>query len=224
MNERKLTAISKTTLLALTPLVLALAWWTTRPFAVELSSSTDPLSDLSPAQRSNIRLAASRIDRCVIKPSQVFSFNGIVGPRSLQRGYRPAPSYLEADSPSTAGGGICLLSSSLYRAALHAGLTVVERKPHTRTVRTIAPGLDATVWYGQADLKLRNPYPYPVEIVAGTSPRALEVKILGSALPRMRLSRTVSRANAQDIVVSVFRAEGGSQPSLVSRDLYRLSR
>lgn len=209
--------------MALAPVVLALIWWTTRPFTVELATSTDSLSDLSPAQRSNIRLAASALDRYVIKPSQVLSFNGIVGRRSLNRGYRPAPSYLEADSPSTAGGGICLLSSSLYRAALNSGLTVVERTPHTRTVRTIAPGLDATVWYGQADLKLRNSYAYPVEILASTSPRALEVKILGSATPRYRLSRLVSRANPRDILVSVFRAEGGAPPQLVSRDLYRLS-
>lgn len=62
------------------------------------------------------------------------------------------------------GGGVCQTSTTLYNAALLAGLEVLERHPHAIAPQYVAPGLDAAVAQGIADLRLRNPYPFPVRI------------------------------------------------------------
>ena len=211
--------------LALVPLSLALCYVFTFPFADTLSVKHCSLKDLSKIQRSNIRIAARALDGVVIKPGEEFSFNRSVGPRSDGRGYRAAPSYLEKDSPPTLGGGICLLSSALYQSALESGCAVTDRTAHTRTIRSVAPGLDSTVWYGQVDLKFRNPYPAPVQIATEWTPSQLKVKILGKKSETVETGdlRTItSNRNRDEIVVEVVRKTAG-QPQFISRDHYLVS-
>ena len=138
------------------PLVLVVSGWFTQPFSRTLVAQNQSIQMLSTAQQSNLRIAARRLDGLVLRPGGEFSFNRVVGPRTWARGYRPAPSYLGGDSPATLGGGICLLSSALYQAALKAGLKIEQRVPHLRTIHSVPPGLDATVWYGGADLRFVN--------------------------------------------------------------------
>ena len=63
-------------------------------------------------------------------------------------------------------GGTCQISGTLHGAAFFAGLEVVERSPHSRPSWYIKLGLDATVVYPTTDLKLRNPYDFPVDVHA----------------------------------------------------------
>ena len=149
------------------------------PFSHVLVSRTVSLRSLSYEQQNNLYQAAQKIDGIILKPGQVFSFNGRVGPRTGKQGYQPAPSYLGGETPNTLGGGICLLSSCLYQSALTAGLKIIERVPHLRTMKTVPPGFDATVWYGRADLRFENTTDSPIEIRAYTNPSQLK------ALPRV---------------------------------------
>src|SRR5205085_2176072 len=109
---------------------------------------------------------AQRLDGLILQPGTQFSFNQAIGPRTTKRGYRPAPSYLGVDSPSTLGGGLCLLSSGIYQLALETGLPIQQRVPHLRTIHSVPPGLDATVWYGGADLRFTNTLSQPIQFSA----------------------------------------------------------
>jgi vancomycin resistance protein VanW len=206
------------------PVVLAAVCWAAFPFAAELSSRRLSLTELSAAQKSNIQLAARAIDGAVIRPGETFSFNAAAGPRTSGRSYRLAPSYLGAENLATMGGGICLLSSALYQVALESGCRIVERVPHLRTIKTVPPGLDATVWYGQADLKFQNTLGCPLQVAARADEQTLSVALLGrrdGPGKPVELQRFERRPSAGELVAEVVRREG-TTPVLVSRDLYTI--
>ncbi|WP_258359921.1 VanW family protein [Moorella sulfitireducens] len=108
----------------------------------------------------NIRLASGTLDNTWLPPGGVLSFNEVVGPRTVERGYQEALVIEEGNYVSGIGGGVCQVSSTLYNAALAAGLTIVERQPHGLAVDYVPPGRDATVVYGLIDLKIRNDTPF----------------------------------------------------------------
>jgi vancomycin resistance protein YoaR len=201
------------------PLALfALCCWG-NPFSQPVAQQSLSLQTLSPAQRNNVRVALRHLNGVIIPAGQRFSFNRIVGPRTLARGYKAAPSYLGGDSPSTVGGGICLLSSALYQLALKANLPIEQRVPHLRTIHSVPPGLDATVWYGGADLKFKNNQPQALRIAVSDNGSTLTVAFQGKeAILSGRIHRTIRQPNRQGIMVSVFRND-----RMVSRDWYRLT-
>lgn len=114
----------------------------------------------------NIRTAAARIDGIVLVPGQVLSFNEAVGERRLDRGFTWAPEIQGDEMTTGVGGGTCQVSSTLFAAALHAAMTIVERQSHSRPSSYAPLGLDATVSWPRVDLKIRNDLPYTVMIHA----------------------------------------------------------
>lgn len=108
----------------------------------------------------NIRLASATLDGLWLPPAATLSFNEVVGPRTAERGYREALVIEERNYVPGIGGGVCQVSSTLYNAALVAGLTISERQPHGLPVGYVPPGRDATVAYGLIDLKIRNDSPF----------------------------------------------------------------
>ncbi|MBM3274052.1 MAG: VanW family protein, partial [Candidatus Sericytochromatia bacterium] len=131
----------------------ATAWLSaTAPYRAALGAYTTDLAARTPDQRINIVEASGRLDGAEIDPGATFSFNARVGPRTEPRGFVAAPAYLEGLRHASVGGGICQVSSTAYNAALVAGLPIHQRVAHDRLVRSVAPGADATVWYGKADL------------------------------------------------------------------------
>lgn len=141
-------------------------------FPVVLGSFSTTLLGSLPARTQNIRLAAAKLDRQVLEPGAELSFNATVGPRTTERGYAIAPVILREQRQLQLGGGICQVASTVFDAALIAGLTPVERYRHSSPVDYVALGEDATIAWGYKDLKLRNdgdaPVRLRVEIVGGT--------------------------------------------------------
>jgi hypothetical protein len=134
----------------------------------------------NPNRVFNIATAADILEDVVILPSAEFSFNKVVGPRTLGNGFVEAPGLFENEIRPTMGGGTCQVSSTLYAAALHAGMGILERRPHTRPSSYIEPGLDAVVSYPDEclkgsdpricyDLRLKNPWEFPIVIHAQLS-------------------------------------------------------
>lgn len=201
------------------PAGLVLACIRFQPFAHTIQEKHISVRALSSAQRTNLAVALRSLDGIVLKPGEYFSFNRMVGPRTLRRGYLAAPSYLEGDSPATVGGGICLLSSALYQLVLESGLKITHREPHLRTIHSIPPGLDATVWYGGADLQLYNSLPDPVQLKAAMDSEHLHLTLLGNASRSIvPVKRQMYRKNRHEVLVTVFQGT-----RMVSRDLYRLA-
>lgn len=160
-------------------LALGVGAWSRRPFQAELGMFRTSLAERSPEQRDNIQRAVAALDGAVLEPGEEWSFNRHVGPRTPERGYRSAPAFLEQDVTESVGGGICQVSSTVYNAAALAGLAIIERHPHIRRVQSVPPGRDATVWYGKADLRLRNDTGAPVRLGARLSDEALTVRFVG---------------------------------------------
>ncbi|WP_332697511.1 VanW family protein [Halalkalibacter lacteus] len=132
-------------------------------------------------QRShNISLASEAINNQVVFPGEVFSFNEIVGKRTKERGYLPAPVIVRGELSEGIGGGICQVSSTLYNAVDHAGLEIVQRYSHSRRVPYVPRGRDATVsWYGP-DFVFRNKLNQPILIQSKIYGGQMIVLILSS--------------------------------------------
>ena len=111
----------------------------------------------------NIRLASSRLNGLLIPPGEVFSFNQSLGEVSRATGFKEAYIIKEGRTILGDGGGVCQVSTTLFRAALNAGLPIVERHPHAYRVsyyeQNSQPGFDATVFEPTVDLKFKNDTP-----------------------------------------------------------------
>lgn len=127
----------------------------------------------------NLRLACEKLNGLILQPGDTLSYNEVLGKRTREAGYLPAPAYSGTDLVDEVGGGICQVSSTLYLSSLFAELTIVDRRNHGFPVNYIPLGLDATVNWGTTDLKIRNDYELPVKISAMVEDGYVKIKILG---------------------------------------------
>jgi len=131
----------------------------------------------------NVARAAARLDGLVLMPGRVMSFNHRVGPRSIDNGFAPAGEIYKGEMRMGIGGGTCQVASTLHAAAFFGGLDVVERSPHSRPSGYIRVGLDATVAFPQVDLRLRNPFDFPILVHAIVDQGRLTVQLQGARRP-----------------------------------------
>lgn len=143
-------------------------------------------------RRRNIELACSKMDGVVLLPGDTFSYNEVVGPRDEEYGFRMAPVIVKGRLVPGMGGGICQVSSTLYNAALLAGLEIVRRQHHAFPVSYLAPGRDATVVYGSIDFRFKNNTAAPVAISADSRGQRVRIRIFGKTVPgqSVRIERT----------------------------------
>lgn len=111
----------------------------------------------------NVGLAASRLNGVLIAPNEIFSFNKALGEVSGATGFKQAYVIKEKKTVLDDGGGVCQVSTTLFRSALNAGLLIIERQAHAYRVgyyeQNSPPGLDATVFSPSVDLKIKNDTP-----------------------------------------------------------------
>jgi len=123
-----------------------------------------------PSRIYNINLAASRLNGQLIAPNETFSFNNALGDVSKFTGYKEAYVIKDGKTILGDGGGVCQVSTTIFRAALNAGLPIVERRSHSYRVgyyeQDSGPGLDATVYAPTTDLKFKNDTPAHILIQA----------------------------------------------------------
>ena len=125
------------------------------------ATARTPISHDSPEDRNNnIRRAFQSINGYELKPGKTFSFNKIVGERSLENGFYPAVEYAYDEHIMGVGGGVCQASTTVYQAAVCSGLQITSRRPHSDAVSYTDYGKDATVyWYKggkKIDLAFKN--------------------------------------------------------------------
>lgn len=128
-------------------------------------------------RENNITLAAEAINGYVLKPGEVFSFNEVVGNVEDDDRYKEALAIQDDEYKPEQGGGICQVSSTLYMAAISAGLDIIERHPHAIAPDYTEIGLDATISYGSLDLKIENNEKYDLIIYAKTDGQIVNVDI-----------------------------------------------
>ncbi|MDR3310863.1 MAG: VanW family protein [Oscillospiraceae bacterium] len=144
--------------------------------------NTTSLKSSSANRIANVSLAAEQINGYVIQPGGEFSFNGVVGKRTEERGFKSAGAYVGGRTVQEVGGGICQVSSSLYDLVLRSDLETVERTEHSFTVAYLPYGNDATVNWGTLDFKFKNNTPYPIRIEAYVEKKELFVKLVGTKM------------------------------------------
>ncbi|MFT5352940.1 MAG: vancomycin resistance protein YoaR, partial [Polyangiales bacterium] len=131
----------------------------------------------------NVRRAAELLHQTIIAPHGTLSFNEAVGARTRANGFRRAMVIDSGELVPGMGGGVCQVASTLYAAALRAGLEVVDARPHSRPSSYIPMGLDATVSYPNLDLVLSNPFDFPIQVLSHASEGVMLVELIGQARP-----------------------------------------
>lgn len=125
-----------------------------------IGSGTSLFQHSIPNRIYNITLAATRLHGILIEPNEVFSFNKSLGDVSAFTGYKQAYVIQNGKTVLGDGGGVCQVSTTIFRAALDTGLPVIERTAHAYRVgyyeQDSGPGIDATVYSPSVDLKFKN--------------------------------------------------------------------
>lgn len=172
-------------------------------------------------RNGNLRKACGMLDGLVLQPGQELSYNEALGPRTKELGWLPAPAYSGTKLVDSPGGGICQVSSTLYLASVYSELTIVERRNHGYPVSYIPLGMDATVSWGFADLKIRNDSPMPVKIQAEESDGYVRVSILGTDTRdyNVEMSYTVGGRYVRTYMSKIDKETG----EVISKEPYALS-
>jgi len=113
---------------------------------------------------TNIQLASDSISQAVVQPGEEFSFNKTIGPTTEKNGYKLAMIYVNGKKDEGYGGGVCQVSSTLYNAAVKAGMKITERHDHSLPVTYVEAGKEAATSYGVKDLKFINDLSTPIVI------------------------------------------------------------
>ena len=140
----------------------------------------------------NLNLAIQAINKHIVMPGEEFSTDQAIGPRLAARGFREAPIFQDGEVTPATGGGICQIATTIYNAALFAGLDVTKRAHHSQPVTYAPAGRDATVYAGVLDLRFRNTTGAPILVLGSLSGGEVHVKIIGKreANRKVRLERT----------------------------------
>ena len=145
-----------------------------------LSYYTTHFDDTNPDRNVNIRLAQKRLNHAVVMAQKDFSFNKYVGTRTPDKGYKQAPSYFENKLEQSTGGGVCQVSTTLFNAALRAGLFIASREPHFAPAAYVPVGMDATVADDGLDFAFTNPFQHPVCVYTVAGQNTVTTYILGN--------------------------------------------
>ncbi len=122
-----------------------------------VASGTTYFAGSSPARVRNIEVAAEKFDGYVIPPGGVFSFNEVVEDVSSANGFEDSLVIWGDRTAVGVGGGVCQVSTTVFRAAYAGGFPIVERYNHGYVVDWYGePGLDATIFTPSVDFRFRN--------------------------------------------------------------------
>ncbi len=144
----------------------------------------------------NIALGAKRVSSVTVKPGEEYSFLEHLGDVSLATGYKKEAVISNGSTVKEAGGGICQVSTTLFRAAVDAGLPITERTGHGYIVGYYGPGLDATIYGPWRDLKFMNDTGNPITIQSTVVDGSINFAIFG--IPDGRTA-TTSAMKVSDI-------------------------
>lgn len=171
----------------------------------------------SEARIQNIVTAASQYHGLLIAPGETFSMGSVLGDVSLENGYAEALIIYGGRTIKGVGGGVCQVSTTLFRTVFFAGFPVVERYSHAYRVPyyemdasghvdTQFAGMDATVYFPLVDFKFQNDTPYwmLMETYVNVGARTLTWKIYSTSDGRSITWETTGPQNTVPAPETVF--------------------
>ena len=193
-----------------------------------LSTFSTSYSTRDKDRTTNLILAANKINGTVLMPGETFSYNKVVGERTIAAGYRKAPVYVSGQVVDDVGGGICQITTTLYNAALYANLEIVERSNHQFVTSYAAASRDATVVYGAIDFKFKNNRNYPIKLICSVANGTANFQILGLKTDQdysVDITNRVTKTTATSIYSEAYKTlkQNGKVVGtyLLSKDIYK---
>jgi vancomycin resistance protein YoaR len=137
----------------------------------------------SPTSRlHNIGVAAKKLNGYIIPPDEKFSFIGGLGPVTKNAGYINGMVIVKGEIEPEIGGGVCQVSTTIFRSALKAGLPITQQTPHSLKIEYYyPPGLDATIYPGQHDLQFVNNTGNPILMQTFVKDATLQINFYGKS-------------------------------------------
>ena len=173
----------------------------------------------------NLRLAAKFMNGAVVKPGRVFSTNLAIGRRRASQGWKEAKMFMGGQVVTGMASGICQGSTTIYNAALLAGLPIVERHPHSFRVSYAPASRDAAIYWGSKDMKFRNNTRGPIRVRTFLRGERFHVELYGVQPVTEEIeisSRVLSRKNGvRSEAFRTIRLDGKSTTEKLSRDYYK---
>jgi len=157
----------------------------------KISSFTTDMGVSSSNRIWNVQLMARYIDGTIIKPGEVFSFNRVVGERTVERGFREGQMIVGSLLLPSIGGGVCQTATTLFNNAFELGLPIIERHNHSFYISHYPMGRDATVSWGGPDFEFRNDLPTGILIKSSYTSSTLTFTFYGTQSGR-RVEATTS--------------------------------
>ncbi len=151
----------------------------TEAFPDMLSTFSTKYAPSNRNRTTNLILASNKINGTVLMPGETFSYNKVVGARTISAGYKEAPIYVEGRVEDGLGGGICQITSTLYNAVIYANLEITQRTNHQFIPSYVSASRDATVVYGALDFQFKNNRNYPIKLVCSVSGGIANFQIFG---------------------------------------------
>jgi vancomycin resistance protein YoaR len=160
-----------------------------------ISSFTTDMGVSSSNRVWNVQLMADYIDGTIIRPGEVFSFNRVVGERTVERGFREGQMILGSLLLPSIGGGVCQTATTLFNNAFELGLPVLRRYNHSFYISHYPLGRDATVSWGGPDLVFKNDLDRAILIKSSYTDSTLTFTFFGAPQGRRVVATTTPKTN-----------------------------
>jgi vancomycin resistance protein YoaR len=160
-----------------------------------VSTYTTLMGESSANRIWNVQLLGRYLDGTILKPGQVFSYNKVMGPRTIERGFREGQMIFGGVLIPSIGGGVCQTATTIFNAAFEAGLPISQRTNHSFYISHYPMGRDAAVSWGSPDLVFKNNLDHAILIKAHGNAETFTVSFYGTKQGRKVVSTTSSPTN-----------------------------
>lgn len=177
------------------------------------------------AKLHNIQVCCEKLSHLVLETNQIFSFWNNLGAPTLKNGFQKGRMLKNGRLLAEVGGGICQAACIIYHCALQAGLRILERHCHSIDIyeeheRFTPLGADATVVHGFKDLRIQNPYPFPISIYLEVKEHQLICRFF-SAFPLEVKKLNFDRIYAEkQIIVETNELKSNNQKACIAMSFY----
>lgn len=161
----------------------------------QISTFTTDMGASSSNRIWNVQLLGRYLDGTILKPGQVFSYNKVMGPRTVERGFREGQMIFGGVLIPSIGGGVCQTATTIFNAAFEAGLPIKERHNHSFYISHYPTGRDATVSWGGPDLVFRNDLDHAILIKVAYTNSTFTVSFYGTKQRRKVVASTSTPTN-----------------------------
>lgn len=125
-------------------------------YPYEISSYTSYYDSYNATRTANLKAAVQKINNLAIPNGYTFSFNQVVGKRTIIAGYKTAKVIADDQFVDGLGGGVCQVSSTIFESVLRSNLKIVKRTNHSLKITYVPLGGDATVQWNTQDFQFKN--------------------------------------------------------------------